>query len=721
MSTVPGSAVRFGVFEVDLRGSELRKSGLKIRLQDQPFQVLALLLERPGEIVTREDLRLRLWSTDTFVDFDHGLNSAIQKLREALGDSADSPRFVETVPRRGYRFIAPVEKVGEAAIQGVERRQVEETTEVRPAHRRRGLVFALVVLALISGSVLWLYFSRPKAAAPEADLKITPLTSYPGSEAFPSFSPDGNQVAFAWKQEGKGGYDIYVKLVGSGEPLRLTDNPADDTAPAWSPDGRRIAFYRLGPDRAAIYSVASLGGSERKLVDLDTGPWVEFGQLTWSPDGALLAFEDTKPGDGRSQVFLLSLDTGETRRIVASSGGSVRYSRPVFSPDGRTLAFVGEKGYLSDLYRIPVAGGEATRLTFDSRGITGLAWTPDGRELVFSSFRAGDSGLWRISATGGTPERLAWAGEGVMSPAIARQGRRLAFARGVMDANIYRVETSASKGERKPATRLIASTRDDANPYYSPDGKRIVFASDRSGTYELWVCDSDGTNLVQLTSFGGPDVVPWGGWSPDGKRILFDSNWKGSIDVYVIDAEGGAPKQLTTHAGVDARGSWSPDGRWIYFFSDRTGSFQVWKVPAGGGDAVQVTKQGGCNPMVSRDGKFVYYAKRPGIWRVPAEGGEETLVLPNYPRAWQGNWAPVDDGIYFADWGKSEQPSSLFLGPTQGWIKFLHFATGRVTEVMPIGTPWPASSLSISPDGRSFLYPQLDHIGNDLVLVENFR
>ncbi len=292
------------------------------------------------------------------------------------------------------------------------------------------------------------------------------------------------------------------------------------------------------------------------------------------------------------------------------------------------------------------------------------------------------------------------------------------------DTNIYRLELPSSKGERKPATRLIASTRDDANPYYSPDGKRIVFTSNRSGTYELWVCDSDGSNPGQLTSLGGPQVAPWGGWSPDGKRITFDSNWKGSVDVYVIDAEAGAPQRLTAHPGVDAGGSWSPDGQWIYFYSDRTGSFELWKVPVGGGDAVQVTKQGGYNPMVSRDGKFFYYAKRrrvPGIWRVPAEGGEETLVLPNYRRGWMGNWAPVDDGIYFADWEESGQPSSLYLGPTKGWIKFMRFATGRVTDVVPIGTPWEASSLAISPDGRSFLYPQIDLVGDDLVLVENFR
>jgi Tol biopolymer transport system component len=374
-------------------------------------------------------------------------------------------------------------------------------------------------------------------------------------------------------------------------------------------------------------------------------------------------------------------------------------------------------GGIADIYLLPVAGGEPRRLTFDNQAIAGLAWTPDGREIVFSSNRAGEFNLWRIPASGGSPKHLAWAGENSWFPAISQQGHRLVFARFQLDTNIYRMEVRPSTAERKPPTKLIASTRDDANPYYSPDGKRIVFASNRSGNYELWVCDSDGSNPVQLTSFGY--AAPWGGWSPDGKWIAFDSNLKGNWDVYVIDAEGGAPRRLTTHPGEDARGSWSPDGRWIYFCSERTGSPQVWKVPAEGGASVQVTKQGGWTPMVSPDGKFVYYSKTRGpssLWRVSAEGGEEVPVLPDYLRSSAGNWVPVDDGIYFADWEEFE-----LLGPTKGWIKFLQFDTGRVRKVMPVGTAWPASALSISPDGRWFLYPQVDDYGDDLVLVENFR
>jgi Tol biopolymer transport system component len=261
---------------------------------------------------------------------------------------------------------------------------------------------------------------------------------------------------------------------------------------------------------------------------------------------------------------------------------------------------------------------------------------------------------------------------------------------------------------------LIASTRADENPQYSPDGNRILLSSNRSGNWELWLCDSDGLNPVQLTSTGESTVKGFPSWSPDGRQIAFDSNLKKDWNVYLIDSEGGTPRPLTIDGGADTRPSWSRDSRWVYFASNRTGTNQVWKVLAEGGRPAQITREGGNNPVESCDGKFVYYSKAtipPSIWRVPAEGGEETLVLDDYPRADYANWVPVDDGIYFATWeGHS------------GSIKFLSFDTAQVADVVPLDSqPAAFFALAISPDGRWFLLPQYDQIGHDLMLLENFR
>lgn len=461
-----------------------------------------------------------------------------------------------------------------------------------------------------------------------------------------------------------------------------------------------------------------MGGPERKLTDLRFSRPLSvqedcWGSLSWSPDGKLLVFEDKESPAGPFRLFLFSIAAGETWRLPIASKEFLDHVCPAFSPDGRTLAFIGVRGARScDIYAVPVAGGRPTQLTFDGRAIVGLAWTPDGREIVFSSEREGQSSRWRIPASGGTPKRLAEVGENAMFPCLSRQGRRLAFQREVEDTNIWRLDTRHQGGTRSSTVKLIESTRRDENPQFSPDGKRIAFVSDRSGNWELWVCASDGSNPIQLTSLGGPENG-FPSWSPDGRSIAFDSNLKGNLDVFVIRTDGGSPRPLTTDTSADARPSWSRDGRWIYFGSDGSGSWQVWKVPAQGGSAVQVTKKGGQTPAVSPGGKFVYYSKGPGlpgVWRVPAEAGEEEPVLPDYVHGFKASWAPMEGGIYFADWEGS-----------RGFLKFLNFSPRRVTEIVPPEKRWVTSLLSVSPDGRWLLFPQIDQAGQDLVLVENFR
>jgi len=251
--------IRFGLFEFDLAAGDLRKQGRKIQLQDQPFHVLERLLNRPGEVITREELQQALWPADTFVEFDQGLNTAIKKIRVALGDSAENPRFVETIPRKGYRFIAPVQ--GYAAPSVV---------APRTGRRRLWPTATVSAIVVIGGCVLWFRMNQRREPAPVP----VPLTSYPGSEILPSFSPDGNQVAFAWNTSENppihSNFDIYLKLIDGSEAVRLTHDPADDLSPAWSPDGRYIAFLRtLSADRMGVFLIPAIGGRERKLAEVD--------------------------------------------------------------------------------------------------------------------------------------------------------------------------------------------------------------------------------------------------------------------------------------------------------------------------------------------------------------------------------------------------------------------------------------------------------------------
>ncbi|HSB10445.1 MAG TPA: protein kinase [Blastocatellia bacterium] len=588
---------------------------------------------------------------------------------------------------------------------------------------RRGLwAMTLLGLALLAGVGLWYSSLRPMPQPPRAPLQTTPLTSYVGIEFLPAFSPDGKQVAFVWNGEKGDNIDVYVKLVEAGTPHRLTTNPADDSFPAWSPDGSHIAFRRHTQESDAVYLTPSLSGPERKLADIFPrllGPRVGGDGLAFSLDGKFLAVPDRSSSGEPFSIVLISTETGEKRKLSSPLAGSVGDNTPSFSPDGSQLAFSRMSGQgVEDIYVMRAEGGEPRRLTFDNRDIRDLDWTSDGREIVFISDREGDTGLWRVSALGGTPERLVSAvGYNIGRLSISRQGDRLVYSQQFVDTNIWRVELAGPNRKVSAPTMLISSSKSDSAPQYAPDGRRITFRSDRSGSFEIWACEADGSNPIQLTNFSGPQAgSPC--WSPDGRQIAFDARPDGNPDIFVISADGGRPRRLTEDPGEDIAPSWSNDGRWIYFESNRSGSTQIWKMPAEGGEARQVTKGGGSVVHVSMDGKFLYYTKGrnvSGIWRVPVEGGEETAVLATHKAGYWIAWTVVEQGIYFLTAEKPAHPA----------IEFFSFKTGSVTEVAALSKPFRPwtnpEGLSVSTDGRWVLYTQEDRADMDLMLVENFR
>lgn len=398
--------IRFGLFELDIAAGELRKRGLRIKLQSQPLSILVLLLERPAEIVTREMLYEKLWSSKgAFVEFEHSLNASVAKLRQAIGDSAESPRFIETLPRRGYRFIAPIEVARvEPAVQvngGAALGHAPEVAE--PDHAggvaapsahirsRMPLVVIAVVLPLLIAAA-WLFRPRSPAPAPI----VVPLTTDQGKMFAPSFSPDGNQIAYSWDGDNQDNFDIYVKLIGSPATLRLTTNPAPDVLPAWSPDGRQIAFLR-GKE---IYTISPLGGPERKLAEV-LGVQDRF---SWSPDGKWLAVAQRLAPEEQNGIFLISADGQQRRRVTIRNGRSYDYG-PAFSPDGHRLAYA-TCTELCTLVFLDVANdlspkGEPHPLNAGTMGRAALAWTSDSQAVIYDRrlphWGISNDRLWRIA------------------------------------------------------------------------------------------------------------------------------------------------------------------------------------------------------------------------------------------------------------------------------------------------------------------------------------
>ncbi len=678
-------------------------------LQGQPFQVCAILLSRSGELVTREELRQQVWPEDTFVDFDHALNTAITKIRLALGDEADNPRFVETLPRRGYRFIAPVDKPSLAAPAPPALKGRVEGLNAKA----RWVLVAATLLALLTGIGIW-RFTRNRAEAALPPIEVVPMAALPGFESDPAFSPDGNQVAFAFWGKDKCG--IYTIMVGGDKALRLTSGPADGL-PTWSPDGRQVAFYRHTDDGSTIYAVPALGGTEQRLYKGISSLWTT--GLDWSPDGKDLAFSEGQADKSRAWIALLSLADSTTRRLTSPSVQEYD-SSPAFSPDGSTVAFVRGivAGVVSDLYVAPAAGGAPKRLTFDNTWIRGSpTWTPDGREIVFSSARGGLDALWRVSATGEKPRPVAGVGVIAWSPSISPKGNELVYQQMAFKDNIFRLNLKDDIHRQGPPVLLRSEKGFNWRPQFSPDGKRFVYETSGLGYSELWACDSDGAHCGSLTSLRG--TAGAARWSPDGRYIAFEFRPKEHSEVYILEVGGGPPRLLPTLPGSDNGGpNWSRDGKWIYFYSDRGGEpFQLWKIPFSGGTPVRITKDGGVFAAESTDGRSLYYAKleAPGIYKMPLQGGEEERVLDRGAggTGW-ANWALARNGIYFRDAKDSKNHDPI------GVLNFFDFATRKTITVSTMDQPG-GLGLAVSADGRSILYDGEGDAESSIMLVKNFR
>ena len=357
-------------------------------------------------------------------------------------------------------------------------------------------------------------------------------------------------------------------------------------------------------------------------------------------------------------------------------------------------------------------------LTTLAADVSALAWTADGRELIFRRAANVPLPLARVRVDEGSPPvNMPWTGADAVSPAVGANGR-LAFARNVRDTNIWRL--TVDDPDRAGSLRQLASSSfREVHPQYSPDGTRLVFHSNRSGSIQVWIADADGSRATQLTSMEPFATTGSPRWSRDGLRVLFDSNATGVYQVYEISADGGAPKALTSGVSNSFGASDAPDGRSIYFSSDRSGRQEVWRMAPGGAEPEQVTRNGGSNPVLTADGAWIYFIKEggsAGLWRLPAAGGGETRVLD---MVYRWNFALTPTGIYFASRPFSSASSSEPV-VVQSTIRFLDQRTGTIRDVLAVDKLVDLG-LSLSPDGKYLLFTKLDYTGTDLMLVEHFR
>lgn len=607
--------VRFAAFEFDPGTGELRKHGLRIKLQGQPIGVLSMLVERAGELVTREELRKGLWSADTHVDFEHSLNSAIKRLRAALGDSADVPRFIETLPRQGYRFIAPLldSKLSQTAMsQNVETpvaaSHVEPPAHTAPAQGRSwrvtSILLAVTVAVMAIAVVVWFQQTERLWRNPIANAQFQTVTDFDEMVQAAAVSRDGKFVAFLSDRDGH--TDVWITQPGSGQFQNLTHGSMPELVDpsvrsvGFSPDGSLVLFWVRKPGGASgqisIWAVPTLGGQPKLYLE-------GVAEFDWSQDGSRLACHTPGAGD---PLFISDNNLCPQGRPIFTAPVGLHSHFPLWGADNAFIYFV--QGALPDkldIWRIRRAGGMPERITSHNARVTHPVWL-DRRTLMYLANDPGGSGPWlySIDVERRIPHRLSSGPDRYTSLAASADARRLVVTRASPKGTLWQLRIPDSPAEVSSPSRIPVMPATASSPRLGPD--YLLYVSATGASESIWK-RANGTDTELWSGrgahiFGGPAI------SPDGRSLAFSTRQQSRTLLCVMQADGTNARVVANSIELQGSPAWAPDGRSITSAASDHGVPHLFRVPVGGGSPVQIFRAYAVDPTWEPGGRFVVYS-----------------------------------------------------------------------------------------------------------------
>ncbi|HJQ35110.1 MAG TPA: winged helix-turn-helix domain-containing protein [Pyrinomonadaceae bacterium] len=667
----------------------IKKSGALRSLTPRAFDVLLYLIEHRGRVVEKQEIFEHVWK-ETFVT-DNALSRSIKEIRQTIGDDSRQAKYIETMHKRGYRFIAEVEVSNghqiideEIAKDGAEENNGNgskaltpqlSTTSV-PAATRSGnaaqrksalrrpaannfIVFAVAFCGLLTAAILvWTIFLKPSAETAKP-LKVTRITTWSGLDVNPTLSPDASAVAYS--SDHNGSFEIYVRPLAPGSrELQITSDDEQNFDPAWSPDGKLIAYYSM--KRGGIWLVPALGGVAKQLTNFGSHP-------VWSPDGKMVAFHSLASPDlgavpvGASTIWTIPAQGGAPKQVTRTGNPAGAHVSPTWSPDGQRIAFVNADQTSSQIWSASISGDDLKQITQRfTPDKSDPVYAPDGQSIYFTI----GATLWKRALSQpsgepyGSPIKVADMGDAAIRHlTISANGKQLAYSAWTVTSAINSLPLSPRTNEPTAEPRPLTIQRgvEFINPTFSPDGQKIAFtAAQRGINPDIWLMSADGSNAKQLTISQATSHPPnrFPNWFPTGDRIAFLSRRQEQRKLWTVTIDGGREEPwLPLDDGMEVP-RLSPDAKQVAFNFNRDGIVNVGATSVTGGEPRQLTfdKEFAGFACWSPDGQFLAFQTKHGddthVSVIPSNGGVPTQLTFDQGQSWPNSWSPDGERIVFA-------------------------------------------------------------------------